>query len=195
MCYGALNLLVHVDASNFLPYACDRGVVEEYESLESTVPLSAISGGSVAEERSYRTSGTLAPVFPFLGSPYACSISFLFIIVPIPSLACPLYRPKFHLLFPKRRSQRGVVVSRAYATLALLPKTWPFIGLARLKQTFHWLISVSRDFRSPKASFPIHLLLLLLFTHLDKGSLVPPPHVHTWRVLVPPDNYTFYTRS
>ena len=60
-------------------------------------------------------------------------------------------------------------------TLALLPKTWSFIGLTRLEQTFHWLISVSRDFRSPKASFPIHLLLII---HLDKGSLVPPPCAH-----------------
>ena len=24
VCYGALNPLVHVDASNFVPYACDR---------------------------------------------------------------------------------------------------------------------------------------------------------------------------
>ena len=117
VCYGVLNLLVCADASNFVPYACDRAVAGEYEGPESTVPSSAISNGSVAVERSYRTSGTLAPVFPFLGSPsagpYACSISFLFIIFPIPSLACPLYRPKFHLSFPKRRSQRGVVVSRA----------------------------------------------------------------------------------
>ena len=30
---------------------------------------------------------------------------------------------------------------------------------------------MSRDFRSPKALFPIHLLLII---HLDKGSLVPP---------------------
>ena len=88
----------------------------EYEGPEYTALSSAISGGSVAAERLYGTSGTLAPVFPILGlayvlGPYACSISFLFIIVPVPSLACPLYRPKFHLSFPKRRSQRRVVVS------------------------------------------------------------------------------------
>ena len=39
----------------------------EYEGLESTALSSAISGGSVAAERSYHTSGTLAPVFPVLG--------------------------------------------------------------------------------------------------------------------------------
>ena len=34
---------------------------------KSTVPLSAIPGGSVAAERSYRTSGGLTPVSPVLG--------------------------------------------------------------------------------------------------------------------------------
>ena len=67
MCYGALKLLVRVDASNFVPYACDRAVTGEYEGPESTALSSAISGGSVAAERSYRTSGTLAPVFPVSG--------------------------------------------------------------------------------------------------------------------------------
>ena len=90
---------------------------------KSTVLSSAIPGGSVAAERAYRTSGTLTSVFPVLGGgggggsarpgPYAGSMSFLFIIVPIPSLVGPLYRPKSHVSFPKRRSQRGVVVSRA----------------------------------------------------------------------------------
>ena len=69
VCYRALNLLVCVDASNFVPYACDRVVAGEYECPESTVPSSAISGGSVAAERSSHTSGTLAPAFLFLGSP------------------------------------------------------------------------------------------------------------------------------
>ena len=32
-----------------------------------------------------------------------------------------------------------------------------------------------RDFQSPKASFPIHLLIII---HLDKGSLVPPMCTH-----------------
>ena len=63
VCYGALNLLVRVDTSNFVPYACDWAVTGEYEGPESTVPSSAISGGSLAAERSYCTSGTLAPVF------------------------------------------------------------------------------------------------------------------------------------
>ena len=83
VCYGALNLLVRVDASNFVLYACDRAVTgAEYKGPESTAPSSAISVGSMAAERLYRTPGTLAPVFPVLGlayvlGPYARSISFL----------------------------------------------------------------------------------------------------------------------
>ena len=48
VCYGALNLSVRVDTSNFVPYACDRAVAGEYEGPESTAPSSAISSGSVA---------------------------------------------------------------------------------------------------------------------------------------------------
>ena len=89
---------------------------------KSTVPSSAILVGSVAAERSYRALGTLTPGFPVPGGggggsarpgPYAGSMSFLFIIVPIPFLVGPLSSPESHVLFPKRRSQRGVVVSRA----------------------------------------------------------------------------------
>ena len=59
VCYWALNLLVCVDASNFVPYACDRAVGGEYEGPESTVPSSAISGGSVPY---YGDSRTCFPV-------------------------------------------------------------------------------------------------------------------------------------
>ena len=65
VCYGALNLLVRVDASNFVPYACDRAVTGgEYEGPEVPHCRPLVS---LAAERSYRTSGTLAPVFPVLG--------------------------------------------------------------------------------------------------------------------------------
>ena len=92
-----------------------RGVREP----KSTVPSSAILVGSVAAERSYCALGTLTPGFPVPGGrsarpgPYDGSMSFLFIIVPIPFLVGPLSRPNSHVSFPKRRSQRGVVVSRA----------------------------------------------------------------------------------
>ena len=67
MYYGAVNLLVLADTSNFIPYVCDRAIAGEYKGLESTVPSSAISGGSVAAEQSYRTWQTLAPVVPVSG--------------------------------------------------------------------------------------------------------------------------------
>ena len=67
VCYGALNLLVLADTSNFLPYVCDRAIAGEYEGPESTAPSSVISGGSVAAERSYPTLWTLTPVVPVSG--------------------------------------------------------------------------------------------------------------------------------
>ena len=80
VCYGALNLLVLVDTSSFVPYVCDQAIAGEYEGPESTIPSSVISGGSVAAERSYLTWRTLAPVVPVwirltLG-PNTCFISF-----------------------------------------------------------------------------------------------------------------------
>ena len=90
---------------------------------KSTVPSSAILVGSMAAERSYRALGTLTPEFPVLGGggeggstrlgPYAGSMSFLFIIVPIPFLVGPFVSSRIPCFVPKRRSQRGVVVSRA----------------------------------------------------------------------------------
>ena len=64
VCYGALNHWVLMDTSNFVPYVFDRAIAGEHKGRESTVPSSAISGGSVAAERSYRTRRTLAPVVP-----------------------------------------------------------------------------------------------------------------------------------
>ena len=93
VCYGAVNLLVLVDTSNFVPYVCDRAIAGKYESPESTVPLFVISGGSLAAERSYCTWWTLAPVVPVwvrltLG-PNTCFTSFHSIIIPIPPFLCP----------------------------------------------------------------------------------------------------------
>ena len=67
MCYGSLNLLALADTSNFVPYVCDRVIAGEYEGPESTIPSSAISGGSMAAEQSYRTWRTLAHVVPVSG--------------------------------------------------------------------------------------------------------------------------------
>ena len=67
VCCGALNLLVRKDASNFVPYACDRAVTGGVRGSRKYRTVVRYSGGSVAGEQSYRTSGTLAPVFPVLG--------------------------------------------------------------------------------------------------------------------------------
>ena len=80
VCYGALNLLVRVDTSNFVSYACDRAVAGEYEGPESTTPSSAFSGGSMVAERSYSTLGTPAPVFPFLGLPSTGALRLLYFL-------------------------------------------------------------------------------------------------------------------
>ena len=90
---GALNLLVRVDASNFVPCVRRVGHVRGVRGPKSTVPF-PVPGGSARP------------------GPYASSMSFLFIIVQIPSLVGTLSRPKSHVLFPKI-SQPGVVVSRA----------------------------------------------------------------------------------
>ena len=120
VCYGGAKPLGPCGASNFVPCVRLVGHVRGVRGPKSTVPSSAILGGSLAAERSYRALRTLTPGFPVPeggGSarpgPYAGSMSFLFIIIPIPSLVGPLSRPKSHVSFPKRRSQRGVVVSRA----------------------------------------------------------------------------------
>ena len=64
VCYGALNLLVLADTSNFVPYVCDRAIAGEYEGPESTVLSSAISGGSMAAERRTVLGGLLHLSFP-----------------------------------------------------------------------------------------------------------------------------------
>ena len=81
VCYRALNLLVRVDASNFVPYACDGAVMGHYEDRESTALSSAISGGILAAEQSYCTLGNLAPVFPFLGLPSTGGLRLLFFLL------------------------------------------------------------------------------------------------------------------
>ena len=54
VCYGALNLLVRVDASNFVPYACDQAVTGgEYEGPE--VPRRRLLFPVVVWQRNGRT--------------------------------------------------------------------------------------------------------------------------------------------
>ena len=86
------------------------------------VPLSANLVGSVAAERSYRAFGAPVPNYSVLGG--ECSLSVLdlmlvpmffsfLLIVPISLLSGPFVSSRIPCFVPKRRSQRGVVVSRA----------------------------------------------------------------------------------
>ena len=103
MCYGALNLLVLADTSNFVPHVCDRAIAGEYageyEGPESTV--------SVAAEQSYHTRQTLAPVVPvwfrLTLRPNACFISLLSIIVPIPSFICTFVSSQVPSFVPQEK--------------------------------------------------------------------------------------------
>ena len=76
---------------------------------KSTVPSSAILVGSVAAERSYHALGTLTPGFPVPGGgsarpgPYAGSMSFLFIIVPIPFLVGPFVSSQIPCFVPQEK--------------------------------------------------------------------------------------------
>ena len=68
----------------------------------------------MAAERSYRALGTLTPEFPILGGGLRDrAMSVLFIIVTIPFLVGSFVSSRIPCFVPKRRSQRGVVVSRA----------------------------------------------------------------------------------
>ena len=76
---------------------------------KSAVPLSAILSGSVAAERSYRALGTLTPGFPVPGGgsarpgPYAGSMSFLFIIGPIPLISRPFVSSQIPCFVPQEK--------------------------------------------------------------------------------------------
>ena len=78
---------------------------------KSTVSSSAILFGSVAAERSYHVLGTLTPEFPVPGGgggsarpgPYAGSMSFLFIIVPIPFLVGPFVSSRIPCFVPQEK--------------------------------------------------------------------------------------------
>ena len=108
VCYGALNLLVLADTSNFVPYVRDRAIVGEYEGPENAVPLPLFS--LVAWQRNGCTvlggSSHLVPVWMHLTlGPNSCFYSFRPVIIPVPVFLCPLYCPKFYISSPKRRSQ------------------------------------------------------------------------------------------
>ena len=120
----------------------------------------------------------LALVFPCLGLPSTGALCLLYFLSfynhPGSLISMPLVSSQVPSFVPQEKKLARCCRFESLSNSGFIVQNMAFIGPTRLEQTFHWLISVSRDFRSPKASFPIHLLLLLLFKYLDKGSLVPP---------------------
>ena len=62
------------------------------------------------------------------GSNYWGPTSFISLIASVPLIIIPYWLVPSPMFVPKRRSQRGVVGSRAVMTLSLLTETPPFIG-------------------------------------------------------------------
>ena len=99
VCYGALNLLVLADTSNFVPYVCDRAIPGSMRARKAPYrhPLFPV----VAWQRKGCTvlgglSHLSFPVWVRLTlGPNTCFISFNSIIVPIPWFLCPLFVPSF----------------------------------------------------------------------------------------------------
>ena len=86
-------------------------------------------------------------------------------------ISMPLVSSQVPSFVPQEKKSARCYRFESLSDSGFIAPNMAFYGLTRLEQTFHWLISVSRDYRSPTALFPIHLLLII---HLDKGSLVPP---------------------
>ena len=137
---GALNLSVRGYGPLTSFPVSDRSVTRgEYEGPKAPYRRLLFSlvawqqnGRIVRSGRSYLSSLSLGAGGGECSLLDLIPMSFLFIIVPIPFLVGPFVLSRIPCFVPKRRSQRGVVVSRAYATLALFPQTWPFIGPTRL---------------------------------------------------------------
>ena len=119
---GAKPLGPYLGALTSFPDVRPVGHTRGVRGPKSTVPSSANLVGSVAAERSYRAFGAPVPNYSMLGG--ECSLlvlglmsvpmlfSFL-IIVPISLFSGPFVSSRIPCFVPKRRSQRGVVVSRA----------------------------------------------------------------------------------
>ena len=122
VCYGGAKPLgPWVRTSNFVPVS-DRSVTRgEYEGPKAPYRRLLFSlvawqqnGRTVRSGRSYLSSLSLGEECSLLDlGPMLVPMSFLFIIVPIPFLVGPFVLSRIPCFVPKRRSQRGVVVSRA----------------------------------------------------------------------------------
>ena len=85
--------------------------------------------GSMAMSSAYWLVGGGASISWAWASNYLRpNTSFIFLVASVPLIIVPYWLVPSPMFVPKRRSQRGVVGSRAVTTLSLLLKTPPFIG-------------------------------------------------------------------
>ena len=90
---------------------------------------------------------------------------FIFLVASVPLITVPYWQVPSPMFVPKRRSQQGVVGSRAVTNLSLLLETLPFIG-----PTSSLLVNyIPRD------------------RHVTSGCRISGPLVHTYLT------FTFYT--
>ena len=119
---GTLNLSVHGYGPLTSFPVSDRSVTQgEYEGPKAPYRRLLFSlvawqqnGRTVRSGHSYLISLSLGGECSLLDlGPMLVPMSFFFIIVPIPFLVGPFVSSRIPCFVPKRRSQRGVVVSRA----------------------------------------------------------------------------------
>ena len=141
-------------------------------TLLTSFPMCVNERSRVACQRNGRTIlwGLSHLLFPFLGSPSTGALHLLYflsfynhfdslVLMPLVSSQVPSFVPQ------EKKSARCCRFKSLIDSGFIAQNLAFYIGPKRLEQTFHWLISASRDFWSPRASFSIHL---------NKGSLVPP---------------------
>ena len=130
------------------------------------------------------------PALCLVSNHWGPNTPFIFLAASVPLIIIPYLKGPSPMFVPKRRSQRGVVSSRAVTTLSLLLKTLPFIG----PTSFLLVNYIPRDRHVTsgcRKSRPlVHTFLTLTFYTIVIGSLGPSarrPFVPSSRLLIKPD--------
>ena len=150
----------------------------EYEGLESTVPSSAISGGSVAAEWLYRTLWTCPICCSYFWArlalgPNTCSISFLSIIVPIPLVLMPFVSSQVPSFVPQEKKSARCCRFESLSDSGFIAQNLAFYRPQKA-QTDISLVNK----RITKSVILNTFAFINLLNHLNKESLVPPMCTH-----------------
>ena len=113
------------------------------------------------------------PALCLMSNYWGPNTPFIFLVASVPLIIIPYRKGPSPMFVPKRRSQRGVVSSRAVTTLSLLLETLPFTG-----PTSSLLVNyIPRDRHVTsgcRISRPlVHTFLTLTFYTIIIGSVVP----------------------